>query len=400
MLQDATRSAEQPAGWRRIAVVVTVLAAVLGLSAASGLTAAGPPAKSAGEPVAAEPAGEYPAFDLTYLPPGGVGVIGFRPTEMANKPGVAEIFKSVDQMIPLMLASANMTRPDAAPGPGFAGFDQILLTLDIVTMKSPTEGKDAGKEEATVRSGIMQSGVVLRTARPFNWANMLHQWMPKAKSAEHAGKTYHFVPKPISVDQMVVFVADDRTLVVAQELALRKLIDRLVAGTPAPKPAGWAQVERSEIAVAYNSTDRSWLEKRKGPKGSVTPDADGVESFVNNTDSLVADLNTHEKTRGRLFLCCKTKERAEAVLGVLKAGHQELKAEAAKKEKEAEASLAGEPDSLQQFYTLQKHLLGSAQAKVVGTEVRGTIEAPGDAIHLFIQATGAMGAMAPPEPKK
>jgi hypothetical protein len=187
------------------------------------------------------------------------------------------------------------------------------------------------------------------------------------------------------------FFPDDRTVVLHEEAAIRGLIDRLAAGTPAPKPAGWDRVEQSEFVLAFDCTDRRWLEKRKALKK--TEDRAGAQmvAFLTTATSLTADLNGGERSRGRLFVKCQSSEGAAAVLGALKVGHAAIADELSKKDKESGADRADVPESIRPLFreahTMLNEFVRSATAETVGSEVQGMVEVPGDALLLYLRAT-------------
>jgi hypothetical protein len=206
-----------------------------------------PPAPAA-EPAPA-PRRLCPRFDLTYLPAvGRQGLIGLRPAEIVRD--MPELGLQTGRFFDLLgdrLPGTDLRSDDL---PALAEIDECVMALQFEIR--PTT---PGSEHGSVHLGGM-TPIVARTVHPFAWDKLITKWFPKGVPTRYAGRSYLRVRLDPLPDEAAfgVFCPDGRTVVVAAEGSVRKLIDRLAEDGPAPKPPpGWGEVDRYPVALAFDN---------------------------------------------------------------------------------------------------------------------------------------------------
>src|SRR5262245_57695586 len=233
-------------------------------------------ALACGTPALAAPPAEHAPFDLTYLPPDCVPdgqpqiLVALRPAELFARPDGKKAAAAVDQLA--MMMATQIYGITNTPGPGVEALDTVLLSGYLTLTHNP------GAPRPHTLFGAA-SGIVLRTRDQFDWATAVARWSPAGKPVTHRDATFTTVPAPALFALMTpaakdatysLYVADERTLVVGPEDSIRKLIDRLKDGKPAPQPAGWSEVERAAVAVAVTTTDKAAIDKLPKPTDEAT----------------------------------------------------------------------------------------------------------------------------------
>jgi prepilin-type processing-associated H-X9-DG protein len=104
------------------------------------------------------------------------------------------------------------------------------------------------------------SGFVLRMTKPQDWKTLMTNMAgPGLQEARHEGQTYYRAGAN-GPSTPAFFMPDDRTIVWAEEVALRELItDRNTPATRHPWDLAWKKVARGQIMVAL---DTRWLRRR------------------------------------------------------------------------------------------------------------------------------------------
>jgi len=267
--------------------------------------------------VAAEPV----PFDLTYLPPDCVPaghpqiLVALRPAELLSRPDGKKAAAAVDQLALMMAAQVyGFTR---IPGPGVEALDAVLLVGHISVTHDPA------KPQPHTLFGAA-NGVVLRTREKFDWAALAAKWAPAGKPVAHRDATFTVVPAPPTLAVLLpdaktatysLYVPDDRTLVVAPEESIRKLIDRLKDGRPAAAPAGWSEVERASVAVAVSAPDKAGLDRLPKP-----PDDAARAAFrlARVADGMVGGVWCGDATTLRMVVTAPDRKGAAEVAGLLR----------------------------------------------------------------------------------
>jgi hypothetical protein len=70
-----------------------------------------------------------------------------------------------------------------------------------------------------------------------------------------------FFPPEMGGALCAAYVPDGRTIVLGPEASIRKLVDRVKAGEKAPRPEGWDEVERADLALAVEVPDRATIDR-------------------------------------------------------------------------------------------------------------------------------------------
>jgi len=165
---------------------------------------------------------------------------------------------------------------------------------------------------------------VLRTREKFDWAALAAKWAPAGKPVAHRDATFTVVPAPPTLAVLLpdaktatysLYVPDDRTLVVAPEESIRKLIDRLKDGQPAAAPAGWSEVERASVAVAVSAPDKAGLDRLPKP-----PDDAARAAFrlARVADGMVGGVWCGDATTLRMVVTAPDRKGAAEVAGLLR----------------------------------------------------------------------------------
>lgn len=225
------------------------------------------PAAAEGLPVAPPPRPAMP-FDLTYLPPDCAAeglprlLVAVRPAAVFRHPDATKLAVKADEALG-GLAREWLGAAQTA-GPGVDAVESVLLTGHVTIVHNG----QAEKPNSLIGNA---TGVVVRTREPFDWAEAVAGWYPDAKAVKHKGTPLTLIPlppalaeffPPTGADAMfTVYVPDDRTIVLGPEASIRKLVDRVKAGGKAPRPAGWDEVERADLAVAVEVPDKAMIDR-------------------------------------------------------------------------------------------------------------------------------------------
>jgi hypothetical protein len=282
-------------------------------------------------PVAPAPrAVEADPFDLTYLPPdcGDAAhprlLIALRPSVVFTRPDARKAAEVLDEFARMTTGFLGV---QALDGPGAAGIDTILLAGHVTVTRN---AEDADRPNSLIG---FANGAVVRTVEEFDWTAAVKHWYPDAKKVAHAGKTYYTVPVPEAVAQLfppaageamfAAYVPDGRTLVIAPEASVRKLIDRVKAGGVASKPAGWEDVERAAVALAVEVPDKAVLNNLPGDD---VEEAKTAYRIARHTDAAVFGLWIGRTTAVRMTLTTADERAARQVVRQVRKLHPPLDA--------------------------------------------------------------------------
>jgi hypothetical protein len=278
-------------------------------------------ALACGAPALAAPLAEPAPFDLTYLPPDCVPdgqpqiLVALRPAELFARPDGKKAAASVDQLA-LMMAT-QIYGITNTPGPGVEALETALLSGHLTVTHNP------GAPRPHTLFGAA-NGIVLRTKDRFDWSAAVARWAPAGKPVTHRDATFTTVPAPALFALMTpaakdatysLYAPDDRTLVVGPEDSIRKLIDRLKDGKPAPVPAGWAEVERAAVAVAVTTTDKAGIDRLPKPTDEATRTA---FRLARATDGMAGGVWCGDTTTLRMVFTAADRKGAAEVAGLLR----------------------------------------------------------------------------------
>jgi hypothetical protein len=267
--------------------------------------------------VATEPA----PFDLTYLPPDCVPdgqpqiLVALRPAELFARPEGKKAAATVNQLALLM--ATQIYGITNTPGPGVEALDTVLLSGYLTLTHNP------GAPQPHTFFGAA-SGIVLRTKDKFDWTAAVARWSPAGKPVTHHDATFITVPAPALFALMSpaakdatysLYVPDDRTLVVGPEDSIRKLIDRLNDGKPAPMPPGWSEVERAAVAVAVTTTDKAAIDRLPKPTDEAAKTA---FRLARATDGMAGGVWCADTTTLRMVFTAADRKGAAEVAGLLR----------------------------------------------------------------------------------
>jgi hypothetical protein len=265
-------------------------------------------------------AAESAPFDLTHLPPDCVPagqpqiLVALRPAELFARPDGKKAAATVDQLA-LMMAT-QIYGVTNTPGPGVEALEMVLLSGHLTFTHNP------GAARPHTLFGAA-NGIVLRTRDRYDWTAAVARWAPAGKAVTHREATFIVVPAPAILTAMMpgakdaaysLYVADDRTLVVGPEDSIRKLIDRVKEGKPAPKPAGWTEVERAAVAVAV-IPDKAGLDKLPKPTDAATQTAFRLARSI---DGMAAGVWGSGTTTLRMVFTATDREKADEVARLLR----------------------------------------------------------------------------------
>jgi hypothetical protein len=214
-----------------------------------------------------------PRFDLTYLPAvGRQGLIGFRPAGIVrNMPELGLQTRTFLELMSDHLPGFKLTAGDP---PALAEIDECVMALSFEIRPQRSDDKHG----SMLLGG--KTPMVIRTTHPFAWDQLIRTWFPKAVQTHHAGRSYlriRMEPLPKEA-AMGSFCPDGRTIVIADEDAIRELIDRLAAGGPAPPPPpGWDEVNRHLVALTLDNTTEELI---KGKMAKNKPGYDEVQALA------------------------------------------------------------------------------------------------------------------------
>jgi hypothetical protein len=245
--ENGTLPVESAPSWRSRGATLALVAAVA--VGASALRAGKAPAEDREVPATGKVEAEVKAgsgpearpFDLTHVPSDAVALVGFRPSSILAEDEVRP-FRSLMQEYAIDLF------PTLEHGLAPEGIEQVLyaqLPTDLdATLDDPIQA---------VRNAVL----IVRTARPFD-----AEALAKALAAVHKKKvpTKETVANKgyfkVEVDKLGAFgllQPDDRTVLVAAEPILRRLIEQPTKpGGPRPWDEAWKAVERCQFAVAID----------------------------------------------------------------------------------------------------------------------------------------------------
>ena len=171
-------------------------------------------------------------------------VISVRPATLLRRPEVRSL---------LDLRREGPSLREEIPVPP-EDVEQVLLFWEP---GSPAEGRPG-------RSRFLPSpsGMVLRMSKPQDWKAVLGKLArPRLEEVRHDGQIYY----RLGGGQLPVwaeYTPDDRTLVVAEEFALRDLIaDRNAPAPRYPWDEVWKKVGKGQVMMAL---DTRWLRRRTG----------------------------------------------------------------------------------------------------------------------------------------
>jgi hypothetical protein len=206
----------------------------------------------AAAPVATEKpaAAEGAPFDLSLVlgqDKEADGVYGIRPAALLNRPALEPVRKSLNKWID------RFTRELRKGGVGIH-VEDVEQLMGRVYFK--------GENKVGKRSLLMSINV-LRTNKGMDWARLREECGTKIEKYQWKGDTYisiHMLSALISLtgatDDVYLWAADARTLVLHDEDTIKNLIEAKLAGKKPAAPdyaASWDRVSRHLLAVALDN---------------------------------------------------------------------------------------------------------------------------------------------------
>jgi beta-lactamase regulating signal transducer with metallopeptidase domain len=265
MLRARSDSGSSPSRWGRSALVALLVTAALGVSALRCPAQKDEPAKTE-----TKAAVDAVPFDVSFVPPDTMGIVGFRPARAAARPGMNEMVKKcndgMEEMLKMFKAKSALNLP-------VEKIEQAILTFFVHTDPSKKDGQ----------SSLVMGLNMVRTVEDFDWHKKMHELAPDAVKVERYGKEYYrFVEDADHAPMQAMFgqkagyyIPDRRTLVIDSEKNLKRLLDR----KPGEKPAftwseGWKRIENELLAVVLDNSRGRFtreLEARSNPDPEARP---------------------------------------------------------------------------------------------------------------------------------
>lgn len=262
-------------------------------------------------------------FDLTYLPRPLAEIqalTAIRPAALFAHPAFhGKIQSANDEFTELFKAVIGAE----SFGPGIENIESLLACGTVGTSLSPE--KNAKRRYQLMVGG---RGFVVRTTVPYDWAAAVHKWAP-CEPASYRGRKYLTSPfasiplfqmmidklpkkeRPTDSDRVAFFTPDNRTLVLDNEPAIRRLIDRLATGKKQPLPPGWEKVSRGLVAMSIDNRKKEWSQFlfANTEQPSVGKTHPGRKLFM-AADTLTFGIDVGPVTRFHLIAECPNRSAA------------------------------------------------------------------------------------------
>ncbi len=218
------------------------------------------------------------AFDLTYLPAETRMFVALRPAALLGRPEMQPVVK-------LLTGNEQLVREFLLP---IDQIDQLLIFWE----GSPTNSANP----ATTTLIPPPSGVIVQSARPQEWKQVLNRLSLPMDEVQHAGQTY-LRPNGGQAGRlsMSLYNPDDRTAVLAADDLVRVLIED--RKEPKDRPSwndAWSQVTRGQITAVLETR---WLRRRLNQgeirQGIIAPLLEKVRAYaasINVDRELKADI--------------------------------------------------------------------------------------------------------------
>ena len=209
-------------------------------------------------------AAAFPAFDLSYCPPDGMGVVAVRPAAAFQTPGLAPFAAKMNAAFADLFK--QMGRPERL-GPDVQEIEEVLAEVRYIRNEKAPAGS---------RNAIDILITKMRAAKPFDWNKHLHAFLPDLEEVRHAGKVYYRIP--VKSRQLLLlprirpgpclFFPDDRTVVFQSEENVRRWIEK---GPDSPPPYliadAWKEAEHALAAVALDNRDEALVRAIREKRG-------------------------------------------------------------------------------------------------------------------------------------
>ena len=369
MLRDQQQHVARLSAPRKLATVALLVAAGV---AAAGLRAperhAVAQAPGASGTTAAAPA-DAGKIDLSLVPSEAGIVFAIRPAALFAKPEMQKVVQTLNE-------DAKLQEQLGLP----------LEEVEQVTLVAMRAEQLPGQPPMPPQT----RGVILRAARPHDWAAFAVGIAPNAVEARYAGQTYYKVQ-----GGACYYRPDDRTIVVDQEGNLYRYILR-AQGLPGEFAWAtvWSEVEGSVAAAALDVgvmrmlfTEEMMRQPQAAPFQAFSP-------LWEETTAIVAGVTLEDKLAVRAVLATPTEEGRQKVQetsqALLTLAGNMLKGA----QQQAKAAAAGQPDAAIAVAFLDQFagILKSAQVEVAENSVVVTAAGEAGVVELVASIVPALGA--------
>lgn len=277
---------------RHVTLSLTARVLMVAALVASGLLVAGlrgplgdSPAMAQEQPAAADAAVAPGSYNLAFVPDDARLLIAVRPGNLLHRREVRSLLDSMLQ------------------GPVSA--DKLPVKPEEIEQAILFWGPDANLGGSRLGPGpAIPSGLVLRTNRAQDWKAQINRFVAsslrpglKLEDARHEGQTYYRFGGDLMV--LGIFMPDDRTVVVAEEVVLRDLITDRNTTARHHWDAAWQRVAKGQLMIAL---DARWLRRQIAhatPHGG-PPDArillDTFAPLYEKAESYAARLQVNDQS--------------------------------------------------------------------------------------------------------
>lgn len=361
MLRDENQTVANDRSWSKARRLVTALG-LFGLTAAVG-TLRGP--ALADEKVdtptpAANAAAPAPSGPL-YLREGKDGVVVFRPAALFRHQGMAALLPFVSEIggVDLTHLAKDLKVDTARPG---------FINLDCRDIEWVTVGLGFGRNKDPKNGdmhSIMLGSPVVRTLKPFDWLAFLRQWRLEPEEVRVEKGVYYKLKGPVAAligpKPSGVYLPDDRTIVLDEEQAIRKLV-----GEPPATPAylqneDWEKASRGLVAVAVKNQNGEFAKHYDLGR----PDDALVLSVFKDVERWIFSVDDADAIALNAVAACRGADAGEAVIRAI-ASLRKL-GETALEQTDPKARAGG---SEQIEYRMSKAFLENLTVERLGNAVR------------------------------
>lgn len=323
---------------------------------------------------------QFPPFDLTYLPASGAqGIVGLRPAALARQVPVEAAGQAYQLFLGIVLQYFVNGNMNAAKPPPLGDIEECVCGISLVATFPSEEAR------GSLIAG-MGTPCVLRTKKPFDWIGTITKWCPHAEKVRRAGREYWKMPIPLlpGSGSFAFFSPDERTVVMADEAQMRKLLARLKSGKHGPTPPpGWKKVDTSLIAVAFG-TRKTPCVKGEWPEepAEIIP----ARKLIEGAGVITAGFTIGERTTMKIIVTSKDEAGARDVFHAGKWLFARAAAEVGKVASAKHHPLVGQ---------LQE-MLETIKGSQSGRTVRAEISTAGDLFKALSEAMPPCEAVAEP----
>jgi len=371
MLRDQQQHVARLSAPRKLATVALLVAAGI---AAAGLRAperhAVAQAPGASGSTALAPAdADAGKIDLSLVPSEAGIVLALRPAALFAKPEMQKVVQTLNEEAKLQ--------------------EQLGLSveeIEQVTLVAMRTEQLPGQPPMPPQT----RGMILRAARPHDWAALAAEIAPNAVESRYAGQTYYKVQ-----GGACYYRPDDRTIVVDQEGNLYRYILRAQG---LPGEFAWATVWQDvEGSIAAAALDVGVLRMLFTEEMMQQPQAAPFLAFAplwEETTAIVAGVTLDDKLAVRAVLATPTEEGRQKVQetsqALLTLAGNMLKGA----RQQANAAAAGQPDAAVAvaFFDQFAGILKSAQVDVAENSVVVTAAGEAGVVELVASIVPALGA--------